>query len=218
MGAGTRRRSNAHWTHDARREQLLRIGLEFFGTLPYGSVATADVARRAEVSHGLLFHYFGDKRRYYLEVLRSVAEDLYSAQSVPAGAHAWDRLNSVLHARVQFAEHYPVAYRALIGGGNGADEEIFQLFEDARWRSIRLITDALGIIDPPPELRLSLRGWQGFTEGVITEWLKRRELGRDELVDLMAHELVGFLERRGIDLAPTKGIAVAAAENQADGG
>jgi AcrR family transcriptional regulator len=214
MEAGRDRRASGQLPPDGRREQLLRIGLEFFGTMPYGNVATAEVARRAGVSHGLLFHYFGDKRRYYLEVLRSVSEDLYSAQAVPAGVRPWDRLNAVLHARVRFAEQYPLAYRALTGGGNGADEEIFELFEDARWRSIRLITDALAITDPPAELRLTLRGWQGFTEGVITEWLKLHELGRDELVDLMAHELIALLRRRGIDLAAT-GVAVAAPENLA---
>ena len=189
---------------DDRREQLLRVGLEAFGKLPYGSVSTAEIARQAGVSHGLLFHYFGDKRRYYLAVLRTVADDLYSAQATPPDTLPWDRLLGALRARVDFADRYTMAYRTLVGGGNGADDDVFELFEEARWRSIRLITDALELTDPEPALRLSLRGWQGFAEGAIIEWLKEREVDREELVMLMAHELVAILKRADIKLAPAK--------------
>ncbi|HYJ00552.1 MAG TPA: TetR/AcrR family transcriptional regulator [Thermoleophilaceae bacterium] len=189
---------------DERRRQLLELGLEFFGNRPYGDVGTAEVARQAGVSHGLLFHYFGDKRRYYLEVLRWVADELLTAQAAGEDASPWERLQAKLRAQVDFADRYTVGYRALVSGGNGADEELAELAEDARWRSIRLIADALDIDDPPPPLRIALRGWQGFTEGAITEWLKRRDLPVEDLVQLMARELVSTLKRLDVDLAPAK--------------
>jgi AcrR family transcriptional regulator len=189
---------------DERREQLLRAGLEFFGTRPYGDVSTAEIAREAGVSHGLLFHYFGDKRRYYFEVLRWIADELVSAQSAEGEASAWERLQVKLAAQVDFADRYTIAYKALVSGGNGADEEIAELAEEARWRSIRLIADAVAIEEPTPQLRIAMRGWQGFTEGAITEWLKRRDLPRVELVGLLAHELVATLKRMGVDLSPAK--------------
>jgi AcrR family transcriptional regulator len=189
---------------DERRTQLLRVGLELFGSRPYGDVGTADIARRAGVSHGLLFHYFGDKRRYYLEVLRWVADDLLSAQAADDDASAWGRLQAKLRAQVDFADRYTTGYVALVSGGNGADPELAELAEDARWRSIHLIADALAIDEPPPALRIALRGWQGFTEGAILEWLKHRDLPADELVDLLAHELISTLHAMGVDLAPAK--------------
>jgi AcrR family transcriptional regulator len=189
---------------DQRRQQLLRVGLEFFGSRPYGDVATAEVARSAGVSHGLLFHYFGDKRRYYLEVLRWVAEELMTAQEADEEATPWERLRSKLHAQVDFADRYTIGYKALVSGGNGADEDIAELAEAARWRSIRLIVDALDIAEPGPRLRVALRGWQGFTEGAIIEWLKRRDLPREELVQLLARELVEALKRQDVDLSPAK--------------
>jgi AcrR family transcriptional regulator len=189
---------------DERREQLLGVGLELFGSRPYGDVGTADIARRAGVSHGLLFHYFGDKRRYYLEVLRWVADDLLSAQAADDDASPWERLQSKLRAQVDFADRYTTGYRALVSGGNGADAELAELAEEARWRSIRLIADALDVTEPAPALRIALRGWQGFTEGAILEWLKHRDLPADELVDLLAHELISTLRTMGVDLAPAK--------------
>jgi len=189
---------------DERREQLLRAGLEACGNQPYGDVAMAEVAREAGVSHGLLFHYFGDKRRYYLEVLRWVADDLVTAQEAGERASPWQRLQAKLRAQIDFADRYTAGYRAIVSGGNGADEELAELAEDARWRSIRLITHALDLDEPDPQLRIALRGWQGFSEGAILEWLKRRDLPREELVQLLAHELVATLQRRGVDLAPAK--------------
>src|SRR5918999_1444022 len=116
---------------DERREQLLRIGLDFFGSRPYGDVSTSDIAREAGVSHGLLFHYFGDKRRYYVEVLRSVADRLATAQVAGGDVSAMERLRGALRAQVEFAESHTEAYRALISGGNGADEELAAVIEDA---------------------------------------------------------------------------------------
>jgi AcrR family transcriptional regulator len=189
---------------DERRDQLLQAGLDAFGTLPYGDVSMGDVAGKAGVSYGLVFHYFGDKRRYYLEVLRWVAERLVTAQEAEEEATPWQRLLTKLRAQIDFAAEYTVAYRAIVSGGNGADEELAELAEDARWRSIRLITHALDLGEPAPSLRIALRGWQGFSEGAILEWLKRRDLPEDELVEMLAHELVATLQRQGVDLSPAK--------------
>jgi AcrR family transcriptional regulator len=189
---------------DDRREQLLAVGLEFFGARAYGDVATAEVARHAGVSHGLLFHYFGDKRHYYLEVIRRVAERLFSAQAAPDNTAIWERLLVRLRGRVAFAERYTVAYKVLISGGNGADPEIEALSEEARWREIRLITGTLGIPEPQPELRIALRGWQGFSEGAIIEWLKHRDITSEQLVEVLARQLVATLDGAGIDLKSIK--------------
>jgi AcrR family transcriptional regulator len=189
---------------DERREQLLQAGLDAFGSRPYGDVSMGEVAETVGVSYGLLFHYFGDKRRYYLEVLRWVAEQLVTAQRAEDEASPWQRLLVKLRAQIDFAAEYTVAYRAIVSGGNGADEELAELAESARWRSIRLITDALDLGEPEPALRIALRGWQGFSEGAILEWLKGRDLREDELVQLLAHELVATLERQGVDLSPAK--------------
>jgi AcrR family transcriptional regulator len=189
---------------EERRLQLLELGLEFFGNRPYGDVGTAEIAKEAGVSHGLLFHYFGDKRRYYVEVLRWVADELLTAQAAGEDASPWERLQAKLRAQVDFADRYTIGFRALVSGGNGADEELTELAEEARWRSIRLIADALAIEAPSPQLRIALRGWQGFTEGAIVEWLKQRDLPPDELVTLMARELVATLKRLDVDVSPAK--------------
>jgi AcrR family transcriptional regulator len=174
---------------DVRREQLLEVGLELFGRRPLGDVSMSAVAEEAGVSHGLLFHYFGSKRGYYTAVVRWVTDELVAATAPAPDRSPPERLRDGLRAHVAFAESYPVGYAAIVGGGNGADEEVQAICEEARARAARNLLDAVGIGQPPPKVRIALRGWQGFVEGAIADWIKRRDLERDELIELMVAAL-----------------------------
>lgn len=46
----------------AKRQRILDAAAELFGQSGYRSTGTADIARRANVSEGLIFHHFGNKR------------------------------------------------------------------------------------------------------------------------------------------------------------
>jgi AcrR family transcriptional regulator len=158
-----------------------------------------EVAKTAGVSHTLLYHYFPNKRRFYIEILRSVTDRLVAAtQPTPSDLEPVDRLYHGLLAHVRFADEYSVGYTAIVSGGNGADEEIIELCEAARWRGLNEILNVLGLDEPSPTVRIALRAWHGFTEGAILEWLKARDLDRDELVAILAGALVSTLQNAGI--------------------
>ncbi|MEM8997357.1 MAG: helix-turn-helix domain-containing protein, partial [Acidobacteriota bacterium] len=61
---------------EARRARLLETGLELFGEASYDALSTDDIAERGGVSRGLLFHYFGSKRGYYVAVIQEAADRL----------------------------------------------------------------------------------------------------------------------------------------------
>jgi hypothetical protein len=42
-------------------------------------------------------------------------------------------------------------------------------------------------------MRIALRGWSGFQEGAIVEWLKRRDIERGELIEMLAEALTDTL-------------------------
>src|SRR5579871_2953848 len=58
---------------DERRAQLLELGLKIFGSQEYESIAIDDIAERAGMSKGLLYHYFSSKRGFYVAVVRHAA-------------------------------------------------------------------------------------------------------------------------------------------------
>lgn len=175
---------------DERREQLLAVGLEAFGKTPYGDVSLEQVARRAGVSYGLLYHYFADKRRFYLETLRHSAKLIGQVTAPDPGLKPVERLYAGLRAYLDFVEEHPLAYQAFITGGNAGDLEVQEILEEAHWNGLRHVLDALEIEDLQPRLRILLRGWASFNEGATIEWLKRRDIDREELVDLLAQSFV----------------------------
>ena len=48
------------------KRRLISIAVEVFAENDYDQVTVADIAERAGVAHGLLFHYFKSKRGIYL--------------------------------------------------------------------------------------------------------------------------------------------------------
>lgn len=182
---------------DERRRQLLEAGLRLFAARPYPDVSVGEVAREAGVSHGLVFHYFGDKRGLYLGVVRAVADRLVAATAPASDSSPHEQLLAGLAAHMDFALRYPEAYVAFLHGGAAGDEDVAQIIEDAHERSRRHILDALAIANPPPALEIALRGWQGFTEAAIVAWLGDRRLPRAELLDMLAEMLSDTLRRGG---------------------
>jgi AcrR family transcriptional regulator len=190
---------------DRRRAQLTEVGLRLFGSRPYDDVSMDDVAKEAGVSHGLVYHYFPDKRSLYFAVIRWVAAQMLDAIAPDPTKSPMERLYDGLRAHLAFAEEYPAGYAALMSGGNGNDEEVRAFCEDARWRGLEEIVRTMGVEQPSPALRVALRGWAGFQEGAMVEWLKRRDLGRDELLDLLASTLGEALRLAGSATADSPG-------------
>ena len=69
----------------ARNEAILQAGVAIFGSVPYDEVSVDDIAARAGVAHGLVFHYFQNKRGLYLWVLRPEAGGGPAAAAHAAG-------------------------------------------------------------------------------------------------------------------------------------
>jgi len=183
---------------DSRRSHLIEVGLELFGRNPYDQVSMADIARSAGVSEGLVYHYFSNRRHLFVSVLERVLENLLRAtRPSPAAESPRERLFAGLRQHLRFAERYPEAYSMVVQGGNGVDGEVRELCERARWAGLDEIIRSSGISKASPRLRVALRGWSGFQEGAIVEWLKRRDIDRDELVDLLAEALMAAFRLGG---------------------
>lgn len=48
-----------------KQQRIINAGLEFFGRYDYKKASTEDIACKAEISKGLLFYYFHNKKEYY---------------------------------------------------------------------------------------------------------------------------------------------------------
>ena len=180
-----------------RREELIRFGRELFSRHPYDSLSVDDIAAAAGVSKGLLYHYFQSKRGYYVAVVRAVTDEMRSIGAPDPALTPREQLRQGIEAYLDFAEQHAEAFRTVLDGGVGADEEVRQIVEEIRALYIARILESLSIDPPTPGLRLALRGWLGFSEAATLDWLTHGGVRREDLVRMLLRALNSAFETAG---------------------
>lgn len=179
---------------DARRRQLLEAGFEMIQTRPYSQVTADEVARAVGVSKGLVFHYFPTNRDLQVAVIRVAAAELLSRLNVDPDLPADQRLGAGLEAFVTFIETQPANYLA-VARSVGSDPALMAVFEETRAAVVDLILSAIGLAEnPPPGLRIVVRGWIAMVEESVLHWIEGSDVPR--------HQLVGFLQRAAVAMLP----------------
>ncbi|MEV5838718.1 helix-turn-helix domain-containing protein [Nocardia sp. NPDC052112] len=157
------------------RQRLIDAAVELFAERSYDDVAVADIAKTAGVAHGLLFHYFGNKRGIYLEAIRDASDTIVREQDSDPNLPAAQQIRAGLAAHLRYlAAHRGLALR-LVLSGRGTDPETWDAFEAGRWRSIERWSILLGIDPQIPALRMMMRSSIGALDEATAYWLQNGE-------------------------------------------
>ncbi|MDH3202817.1 MAG: TetR/AcrR family transcriptional regulator [Myxococcales bacterium] len=189
-----------------RRQQLLELGLELFATHTYDGLSVDEIARRAGISKGLLYHYFPSKRAFYIAAVTAAADQLLEETDIDkhgTGAEPDpEGVREVLRAVLNYVSRRRAEYVFLLRGGVGSDPEVAEILEGARQALIQRMFTRLarfGVVDDPPT-RLRLRGWIGFLEGATLDWVQTQELDPDDFLELLVqmagHVLASVIHTR----------------------
>ena len=157
---------------DARREQLLAAGLDLFSSTPYDAVSIDDIAAAADSSRGLLYHYFGSKRGFYIEVLEASAAELVEVLQPDPAADPLTALRDGLGRALVWIREHEAGYLAVLSGGIGTDLEVAAVVEQVRDAIGDLVLANIEIEDHARALALAhVRGWVGYVEGLLPRLL-----------------------------------------------
>jgi len=178
---------------EARRAQLVGLGLQMLSTRPLDKVAIDDIATEAGISRGLLFHYFPTKRDFHLAVARAAAQELLDRTRTDPGLPPLDQLRAGVEAFVDHLTGNRDAYVAFIRGSSGGDPELLQVYESTRTAFTDRVLAGLGIEPVTTRLRAVVRGWVAFTEEVTVDWLSSGDLEREDIVTLIDEALVALV-------------------------
>ncbi|MFF0945341.1 TetR/AcrR family transcriptional regulator [Kocuria sp. CPCC 205300] len=108
--------NSATFTETARRAQLLRCAIEAIAESGYGRASLAEIARRAEVSKGVVSYYFAGKD----ELLGHVVADVYTRAGAAIGARLATeddpagKLRGYLEANLAFLREHSADIRAVV--------------------------------------------------------------------------------------------------------
>jgi AcrR family transcriptional regulator len=188
----------ARLSTDARREQLVALGVEIFSERPFDDVSIDDIAAGAGISKGLLYHYFPSKRDFYVAVVRHSADEMQAITETDPDLERLERLADGLDRYLEYVATHARGFATVLRAGIGSDPEVAAIVEGVRAAMARRILADVAESDPPPAaVRIAIRGWVGFAEAASLEWLERGELSREELRELLVRALTGAVAAAG---------------------
>jgi AcrR family transcriptional regulator len=175
----------------ARRAQLIELGVEMLATRTLDDVSVEDIAAKAGISRGLLFHYFSSKHDFHVEVARAAAAELIERTEPDPELAPQDALRGALQAFVDYVAENPDNYKSLVRGAASGDTDMRAIFDATRSTMAGRIVTRLADLGLPCGRRaeLAVHGWVAFTEECVVRSIEGGVRDRDALLDLLAGAL-----------------------------
>jgi AcrR family transcriptional regulator len=176
---------------DERRRRLLEVGARAFTERSYDEVSMSDLARAAGISKGLLYHYFPSKRDLFTATLAAAAGEIAAVTAPDPSLPPAEQLARSVAAYLAWIEDHADGYRRLLESAGSQD--VRDLIEDVRERTVDQIVDGVSGGRPRPALRVAVRAWLWGMDGAILDWLDRADVTRDQVRDLLVATFAGGL-------------------------
>lgn len=168
---------------DERRAQLLDLGVELFAKHGYDEISIDALAEAAGIGKGLLYHYFGSKREFYVATVKAASLHLRQLSAPDRSLPPVERLASAVDKHLRCIEERGPAYVAMYRGGTAVAPEVGAIVEEHRNVIMGYFLEGLGVTKPRPMLRTALRAWIAMVEGASLDWIVHRGISREQLRD-----------------------------------
>jgi AcrR family transcriptional regulator len=181
---------------EERRTQLLDAALTLFAHRAPEEVSLDDVAEAAGVSRPLVYRYFpGGKQQLYEAALRSAADDLRQCFAEPPDGPLSHRLARALDRYLSFVARHDAGFSALLQGGSVAEtSRTTAIVDGVRRAAAEHILSHLGVEEPGPGLRMTVRMWITSVEAASLIWLDQdKRPPVEELRDWLVEQFVACL-------------------------
>ncbi|MGW1004494.1 TetR/AcrR family transcriptional regulator [Streptomyces sp. NPDC002520] len=181
---------------EERRRQLLDTALSLFAHRAPEDVSLDDVAEAAGVSRPLVYRYFpGGKQQLYEAALGSAADALQKCFDEPRKGPLLPRLSRALDRYLAFVDEHDTGFSALLQGGSVVEtSRTTAIVDGVRRAAAEHIYRHLGVAEPGPRLRMTVRMWITAVEASSLIWLdegKRPPV--EELRDWLVEQFVAVL-------------------------
>lgn len=180
---------------DQRRAQLIELGMSLLERKSIEDISVEDIAAKAGVSKGLLFHYFGSKLEFQAALVRDAGNQLVAVVEPDLSLAPVEALRTSLDRYIDFVERAPNLYVSMLRGAFSDVPGMADAVEMSRGKIARRI---LGImpslgIEESPLLDFAVRGWIALVEETVIRWLHEQTVTREELLELLTGALPGVV-------------------------
>jgi AcrR family transcriptional regulator len=178
-------------TPEARRAQLIELGVEMLATRRLDELSVELIAKTAGISRGLLFHYFASKQDFHIEVARAAAAEMIRRTAPDTSLPPVEALRHALTSFIDYVEENPDNYKSLVRGAASGDAVMRAIFDNTR---ATLAQRIIGVVaemglEVSPRAELAIHGWVAFVEECVIRWIDLRAFGRKELLEMLTKSL-----------------------------
>jgi AcrR family transcriptional regulator len=176
---------------EARRKQLIELGVEMLATRRLDELSVELIAQSAGISRGLLFHYFVSKQEFHQEVARAAAAEMIRRTEPDTTLPPVQALAAALNAFIDYVEENPDNYKSLVRGAASGDQDMRAIFDETRATMARRIIGVIAQLglELGERTTLAIHGWVAYVEECVIRWIGSQGLGRDELLEMLTKSL-----------------------------
>jgi len=170
---------------DERRRQLLDAGTKLFGERAFEEISMRQIAEAAGVSKGLLYHYFPSKTDLFRAAVEHATIELQEVVAASGDGPAFEQLQRGLDAYLCWIEANGRAWARFIQS-TAIRSEGQTVVDEFRGRTTEVVLAALtGGREPRPALRMAVKGWLGYLDAAIYDWIEAGDLPRRQVQQLL---------------------------------
>lgn len=110
----------------SKRNKILKASLEEFAEHGYEKASTDRISQRAEVSKGLIFHYFGSKSKLYLITMNSCIDEIMEDYKNTdfANKDFLSIIKLLMKIKYEFFIRNPLQYKLIVNGFFNSPKEL----------------------------------------------------------------------------------------------
>lgn len=90
-----------------KHDSIINTGISIFAQRPYSEAGTDYITKSAGISKGLLFHYFGSKKNYYIYCLKQSLNRLMIPSEGDRTGDFYDVLFSFMQDKIEICNRFP---------------------------------------------------------------------------------------------------------------
>jgi AcrR family transcriptional regulator len=170
---------------DERRQQLLEAGSALFAEHAFEEISMREIAEAAGISKPLLYHYFPSKIELFKAAVAERAAELERLIEPGEEGTPLDQLSRSVDAYLAWIADNARMWMKLLQSA-ATLPEAGEFVESFRTRTLEQIVRRLaGTRTPRPALRAVLKGWLGYVDAAILDWIQMGDLSREQLRELI---------------------------------
>ncbi|HWF36657.1 MAG TPA: TetR/AcrR family transcriptional regulator, partial [Solirubrobacteraceae bacterium] len=170
---------------DERRRQVVETGAKIFTEHAFEEISMRQIAEAAGISKALLYHYFPSKIELFKAAVSEQAAELQRLIEPTGEGTPFEQLSRSLDAYLGWIEHNSRAWTKMMQSA-ATMPEAGEFVEAFRSQTLdQLLVRLVGRRKPRPVLRNALKGWLGYVDAAILDWIEGGDVKRDQVRDLI---------------------------------